>query len=154
VEQGSADVLVSAGPDWTKEQTYAGILALYRDLIHLRRNCQDTTRGLLGHRANVHHVNDDDNVIAFHRWDQGGPRDDVVVVVKIANRRHDSYRIGFPRPGTWKVRFNSDWIGDSTDFDNHAVHDTIADPTPRDGLPASAHIGIGRYTAIILSQDS
>jgi len=53
VEQGSADVLVSAGPDWTKEQTYAGILALYRDLIHLRRNCQDTTRGLLGHRVNV-----------------------------------------------------------------------------------------------------
>jgi 1,4-alpha-glucan branching enzyme len=140
--------------DWTREQTYAGIMALYRDLIHLRRNRHDTTRGLQGHRVNVYHVNDDDNVIAFHRWDQGGPRDDVVVVVNVSNRRHDSYAIGFPRPGTWKVRFNSDWTGYSPDFDNHASHDTTAGTEPRDGLRASANIGIGRYTTIILSQES
>jgi 1,4-alpha-glucan branching enzyme len=140
--------------DWTKEQRYAGILALYRDLIRLRRNWHDTTRGLRGHRVNVHHVNDDANVVAFHRWDQGGPRDDVVVVVNVADRRHDSYRIGLPRPGTWKIRFNSDWTGYSPDFDDHPGYDTTTDPISYDGMPVSATIGIGRYAAIILSQDT
>jgi 1,4-alpha-glucan branching enzyme len=140
--------------DWSKEQRYAGILALYRDLSRLRRNWHDTTRGLRGHGVNVHHVDDDANVIAFHRWDQGGPRDDVVVVINVADRRHDSYRIGFPRPGTWKVRFNSDWTGYSPDFDDHPGYDTATDPTGYDGMPVSANIGIGRYAAIILSQDS
>jgi len=140
--------------DWTKEQQYAGILALYRDLIRLRRNWHDTTRGLRGHRVNVHHVNDDAKVVAFHRWAKGGPRDDVVVVVNVADRRHDGYRIGLPRHGTWKVRFNSDWAGYSPDFDNQPGDDTVTDPAGYDGMPVSANIGIGRYTAIILSQDS
>jgi 1,4-alpha-glucan branching enzyme len=140
--------------DWTKEDTYAGIQSLYRDLIHLRRNWHDTTRGLQGHRVNVYHVNDDNNVVAFHRWDRGGPGDDVVVVVNVANQRHDSYRIGLPRPGTWKVRFNSDWTGYSSDFDDQPGFDTATDSAPRDGMPASANIGIGRYAALVLSQDA
>jgi 1,4-alpha-glucan branching enzyme len=139
--------------DWTKEQTYQGIHALYRDLIRLRRNWHDTTRGLRGHHVNVHHVNDDDNVIAYHRWDRGGPRDDVVVVVNLADRRYDSYRIGFPRAGRWRVRFNSDWHGYGADYDNHLSYDTVTEPEPRDGLAHSANVGIGRYAAIILSQD-
>ena len=28
----------------------------------------------------MHHVNYQDKVIAFHRWDRGGARDDVVVI--------------------------------------------------------------------------
>lgn len=140
--------------DWAKEQTYARILDLYRDLIHLRRNWHDTTRGMQGQHVNVHHVNDDDNVVAFHRWDRGGPRDDVIVVVNVADRRHDSYRIGLPRAGVWKVRLNSDWVGYSPDFDNHPGYDTATDPQPRDGMPYSANVGIGRYAAMVLSQDS
>ena len=139
--------------DWTKAETFKGILALYRDLIRLRRNWHDTTRGLRGHHVNVHHVNDDDNVIAYHRWDGGGPGDDVVVVVNVANRRHDSYRIGFPRGGRWRVRFNSDWTGYSPDFDNQLGYDTDAEPVPRDGMAHSGNVGIGRYAALILSQD-
>src|ERR1700745_3001494 len=37
----------SAPLDWAKLDTYAGINALYRDLIRLRRNWFDQTRGLL-----------------------------------------------------------------------------------------------------------
>lgn len=40
-------------PDWSKVERFGGIRALYRDLIRLRRNAYDTTRGLKGHNVNV-----------------------------------------------------------------------------------------------------
>ena len=62
------------------------------------------------------------------------------------------YAIGFPRPGTWHVRFNSDWSGYSPDFGNHHSYDTTAAPGGADLLPCRGNVGIGHYTAIILSQ--
>lgn len=139
--------------DWTRQHTHAGIHSMYRDLIRLRRNWHDTTRGLRGGQATVHHLNDEDNVLAYHRWNQGGPRDDVVVVLNIANRAYGNYRIGLPRPGTWRIRFNSDWAGYGPDFGTQPSYDTSTDDQPRDGMPWSAGIGIGPYTALVLSQD-
>ena len=55
--------------------------------------------GALRPRPRIFHVNEADKVIAFHRWDQGGPGDDVVVVANFANRSHEGYRIGLPREG-------------------------------------------------------
>jgi 1,4-alpha-glucan branching enzyme len=140
--------------DWTKERTYGGILRLYRDLIRLRRNWHDSTRGLTGQHVNVYHVNDADNVIAFHRSDRGGPRDDVVVVINVANSSYGNYRIGFPRRGDWRVRFNSDWSGYGQDFGNHSSYDTVAEDPPSDSMPQSGRIGIGPYSAVVYSQDA
>jgi 1,4-alpha-glucan branching enzyme len=139
--------------DWNRQQTYSGIVSLYRDLIRLRRNQSGTTAGLRGGAVSVHHLNDDDNVIAYHRWQNGGPRDDVVVVANAANRSYSSYRIGLPRPGRWRVRFNSDWPGYSNDFGSQPAFDTQTDDRPADGMPCSAGIGIGPYSTVILSQD-
>jgi 1,4-alpha-glucan branching enzyme len=138
--------------DWTKQQSYSGILTMYRDLIRLRRNWFKNTAGLKGQSLNVFHVNDAAKVIAFHRWNQGGPGDDVVVVVNMSNQSFDSYSIGFPRDGSWMVRFNSDWSGYSSDFGNHPSYDTTADQSGQDGMPYSGNVGIGPYTAIVLSQ--
>jgi 1,4-alpha-glucan branching enzyme len=139
--------------DWSKTITYSGILQLYRDLIHLRRNWFNNTRGLLGQNVNVHHTNDGAKLIAFHRWNQGGQGDDVVVVLNFADRGYSSYTIGFPRPGRWRVRFNSDWNGYSSDFQNWSSYDTDANGQPLDGMDYSGNIGIGPYSAIIMSQD-
>ena len=139
--------------DWTKKDTYVGILQLYRDLIRLRRNRDATTGGLAGHHTNAHHVNDKEKVIAFHRWNNGGPRDDVIVMVNMANRPLDGYKIGFPRAGKWEVRFNSDWSGYDPSFSNHRAKDVVAKRGKKDGMPFSGIIGIGPYSAIILSQD-
>ncbi len=139
--------------DWSKAGRYAGILNLYRDLIRLRRNWYDHTRGLRGQEVNVFHVNDQDKVLAFHRWEHGGPRDDVVVVINAANRAYDAYTIGFPRRGDWKVRLNSDWNGYSPDFGNHPSSHLMADGPAQDNLPCSGGVGFGPYTAVILSQD-
>ena len=65
--------------DWSKRHRHAGLLQLHRDLIRLRRNGDDTTRGLRGPRITVHHRGHDARVLAYHRWEAGGPRDDVIV---------------------------------------------------------------------------
>lgn len=139
--------------DWTKAQTYSGILAMYRDMIRLRRNAFSSTAGLKGQSLNVFHVNDAAKVLAFHRWDRGGSGDDVIIVLNFANQSYDSYLIGFPRQGLWRVRFNSDWNGYSPDFTNHPSPDPTAGQPGRDGMPFSASIAFGPYTALILSQD-
>jgi 1,4-alpha-glucan branching enzyme len=140
--------------NWSDATTYAGILQLYRDLIQLRRDWHNTTRGLRGDGLNVFHINDSDKFIAFHRWSEGGPLDDVVVALNFANRAYTSYTIGLPRVGQWRVRFNSDWAGYDPEFGSWLGYDTETHEGGRDGMPAAANIGIGPYTALILSQDS
>jgi 1,4-alpha-glucan branching enzyme len=140
--------------DWDRATNYSGIRQMYRDLIELRRNELAETAGLLGPHARVYHLNDDDNVIAFHRWRSGGPRDDVVVVVNFGNRAYREYTIGFPRRGEWRVRFNSDCKAYDTGFDDHPSDTVHAYGDPRDGLETSGTVSIGKYTAIILSQSA
>ncbi len=139
--------------DWSKMETFGGILQLYRDLIRLRKNVDRKTRGLTGQHVHVHHVNQFDKVIAFHRWEAGGPGDSVVVVANAADRAYDSYRIGFPQAGLWKVRFNSDWAGYDDSFGNQPSFDATAHPEARDGMPAAGNVGLGPYSVVILSQD-
>lgn len=139
--------------DWTKLDRFPGIHHLYRDLVRLRRNGHENTRGLRGAGVRAHHVNDDDKVVAFHRWDEGGPGDDVIVIANFANRAWDDYRVGVPREGEWQVRFNSDWNGYSPDFGNHHSWRAEAEDIPWDGMPLSIGVGLGPYTALILSQD-
>ncbi len=141
--------------DWSKKDKFKGIWDLYQALIRLRRNWFNNTRGLRGQHVNVHHVNNDDKVIAFHRWEHGGPGDDVVVVLNFSDRTYNSYTLGFPRKGTWYVRFNSDWQGFSPDFSNHPGYDTTAGRAiwgDTDGMPFAGNVGIGPYSALILSQ--
>jgi 1,4-alpha-glucan branching enzyme len=139
--------------DWTKLDRFPGIHQMYRDLVHLRRNAWGTTRGLRGRNVQVHHVNDADKVVAFHRWWAGGPGDDVIVIANFANRAYEEYRVGVPRGGEWKVRFNGDWDGYSPNFGSHHSWHAEAEDIPWDGMPFSIGIGLGPYTALILSQD-
>ncbi|MEM6821156.1 MAG: alpha-amylase family glycosyl hydrolase [Verrucomicrobiota bacterium] len=138
--------------DWSYKETYSGIFHLYRDLIRLRRNWHNHTRGLRGNHINVFHMNHTDKVIAYHRWDQGGMGDDVIVVLNLSGRVHSNYQIGMPTGGTWWLRFNSDWAGYDPSFGNHPSFDTTAYAEPRDGLAHTASIHIEAYSALIYSQ--
>lgn len=150
--------------DWDKSEKFSGLLRMYRDLIHLRLNRFGSTRGLTGSGLNTFHQNQADNVIAYHRWYQGGPGDDVVVVVNLSHRPHLNYQLGFPTAGTWRLRLNSDWHGYSHAFGNQACSDAVAvgsDSEPpegehrvqRDGFPATAMLNIGPYSVLVFSQD-
>ncbi|TRY17094.1 1,4-alpha-glucan branching protein [Tessaracoccus rhinocerotis] len=140
--------------DWERNARFRGIELLYRNLIDLRLNRSGHTRGLTGRGLNVFHVNDDDNVLGFHRWFDGGPGDDVVVVVNLSNNSYEGYRMGMPAEGLWKLRLNSDakayspLFGDFDSFDVTAFHEED------DDLPAHANIDIGPYTVLIYSQEA
>jgi 1,4-alpha-glucan branching enzyme len=139
--------------DWAKDSTYAGIKLMYTDLIKLRRNWFNNTRGLRGHNVNVFHVNHTDKVVAFHRWDQGGSGDDVVVVCNFRDQLRENYRIGLPQSGVWRVRFNSDWNGYSSDFGNVFSPDVTGENVAWDGMNFSGITKIAPYSVLILSKD-
>lgn len=139
--------------DWDEAKDFRGITRLYRDLIRLRLNKAGTARGLAGRGLVIHRIDEAAKLIAFHRFDQGGPGDDVVVVMSFAHEPRPAYRLGFPHAGNWKLRLNTDWQGYSGDFGDFASHDAEAEPGEHDGLPCSAEIAIGPYTALVFSQD-
>lgn len=150
--------------DWHKSEEFSGLVRMYRDLIHLRLNRWGSTRGLSGSGLNTFHQNQADNVLAYHRWHQGGPGDDVVVVVNLSHLAHENYKLGFPSPGTWRTRLNSDWNGYSRAFGNQACPDVVAaierrhesqdaGAAERDGFPATGTIAIGPYSVLVFSQD-
>lgn len=139
--------------DWSLMEDQYGIFGMYRDLMALRRNRLGVTHGLCGQNVHVFHFDNSAKLLAFHRWENQGPKDSVVVVLNITNRIHDEYTIGFPRAGVWKTRFNSDSYTYGPDFANHHSPDVEACDAEADGLPCSGKINIGPYTAVIFSQD-
>ncbi len=139
--------------DWSKASTHAGILRLHDDLIALRRDRRGRTRGLRGPGIAILRADDDEKIVAFHRWADGGPGDDVVIVANLANRTVVDLRIGMPAPGRWRVRLNSDSSEYAWDFGGHEALDTEADGPPSDGQAQSALVSVGPYSMVILSQD-
>ncbi len=138
--------------DWSKATTFAGIRSMYRDLIAMRKNAGGVTRGLTGPNTNVFHVDNGAKLVAWHRWMDGGERDDVLVVANFANAGRTNYRIGVPRSGLWRCRFNSDWSGYDAGFGTWPAVDIGAENIPWDGMPYSMVISIGPYTGLVYSQ--
>jgi hypothetical protein len=129
----------------------AGMVRLLRDLAALSRNEHGTTRGLTGQQVNVFHINNHDKVLAFHRFAEGGSRDSTVVLINLSGNSFNSYSIGLPEGGTWKVRFNSDWKGYDEEFGGQESHDSNAVSGGLDNMSHQGHFGLGAYSTVILS---
>jgi 1,4-alpha-glucan branching enzyme len=138
--------------DWDQQEMFRGIVRLYRDLIRLRLNQQGVTHGLCGQFTQAYHLNEERKMLAFHRWDRGGPGDDVVVIANFFHESQDEYTIGFPGEGKWNLRFNSDWHAYSEIFAGHHSQDTEAESVGRDGLPFQGTVSIAPYSVLIYSQ--
>ena len=138
--------------DWDKRESFRGVVRLYRDLIALRLNKGGMSKGLSGQHVHVTHVHDDMNMIAFRRWMEGGPGDDVMVVANFQREPRENYTIGFPEAGAWKLLLNSDWTGYSEQFTGYPSGDVTAEPGEYDGLPAKATFGIGPYSVLIFAR--
>jgi 1,4-alpha-glucan branching enzyme len=130
-----------------------GFPELVRDLVRLRRNWDDTTRGLSGRGLDVFHCNEVSRVAAWHRWADIGPGDDVIVVANLSGNSYPAYRLGFPDDGLWRLRFSSDDASYSSLFGGQPSHDVTAQFTPVDAQPASAEVPIPPYSLLVFSQD-
>ncbi|MGB3023364.1 MAG: alpha-amylase family glycosyl hydrolase [Candidatus Saccharimonadales bacterium] len=133
--------------EWDKAERFAGIVQAHRDLIDLRLNRRGTTRGLLGQSVAIFHNNPANHVIGYHRWDQGGPRDDVLVLVNFSDQHFDSYDVVLPRTGNWQVRFNSSWRGYNEEFHEILIDSLQTDESNR------ASLSLPRRSVLIFSQD-
>ena len=139
--------------DWGRCERYSGIVQLYRDLVRLRRNWFDNTKGLQGRNVNCHHINDAEKVLAMHRWDKGGAGDDVIVVFNFSNQTLGDYRIGFPEGGRWTLRLNTDSQQYDPDFGVASSFDTTADGSAQDGFKHSGTVALPPYSAVVYSKD-
>ena len=123
-------------------------LRFTQDLTRLRWN-QPALRG-----DNVHafHVNNQNRVIAFHRWLEGSGQD-VIVVATLAEATLFNYEIGFPFAGHWVEVFNSD------------VYDNFVNPSvagngggvsasggPLHGFPAFASVVIPANGVVVFAR--
>lgn len=132
--------------DWDQAEKFTGIIEAHKHLIALRKNAHNNTAGLIAQNVSIIHADWDNRVLAYHRWDQGGPGDDVIIIINFGNKTHEDYRLHFPRSGTWRVRFNSSWKGYSPDFKD----------VPLDAVEANdenAAVKLAPYSSLILSQD-
>lgn len=139
--------------DWTRPEEFPGVLAAHRDLLRLRRNLDGVSRGLQGQNVHVHHVDEAANVIAFRRWYDGGPGDDVVVVCNVSSEPRIGVHIGVPTDGWWRLRFNSDWEGYGPDFGVTPAFDAEAHADGCDGEPADIVVDVAPYSMLVYSRD-
>ncbi len=136
---------------WDRTNTHAGIVQAYSDLIHLRRNLGGTTPGLQGAGVGVHHIDNQNKVVAYVRWDRGGQADDVVAVANFSAVDFDrgDYGVRFPSAGTWVRRFNGDSKTYGSDFGDFG-----ADQVEAAGEPPSAAVDMGKYSLQIFSKQA
>ncbi|QGU00926.1 1,4-alpha-glucan branching enzyme GlgB [Corynebacterium kalinowskii] len=139
--------------DWSRDENYAGIANLYRDLINLRLNRSQSTRGLTGQNTAILKADDEANFLVFHRWAEGGVGDDVVVVVNLDSEVREKVDIGLPA-GTekWTLRFNSDAKHYSSLFGGFASYDMESYEGGLDGQPRHGNLSIAPYTVLIYSR--
>ncbi len=133
--------------EWDKAATYGGMVLAHQHLIDLRLNSQKTTAGLTGQHTAVFHQDDNNGVIGYHRWDDGGAGDDVLVIANFGDQAHETYQLHFPVAGEWKVRFNSTWNGYSPDFHQIDI-DMVTTDESRIGT-----LNLSQYAILVLSQD-
>lgn len=136
-----------AALEWQKTEKYAGIVTAHRHLLDLRHNRYGHTGGLQGQSTALFHVNTDGLVIGYHRWNNGGVSDDVIVIANFSSTDYSHYAMQFPLGGKWHIRFNSSWRGYSKDF--RGGHQSIIH-TDKD---STAHFSLPAYTLYILSQE-
>jgi 1,4-alpha-glucan branching enzyme len=132
--------------DWQDTDRFAGTILAHKHLIALRKNSYGNTRGLVSQNISITHLNEESKILAYHRFDQGGPHDDALIIINFANKQQKNYGLNFPRNGKWIVRFNGDWDGYDPDFKNLGPADIQVENN-------TGAIDIAPYSVLILSQD-
>ena len=98
-------------------------------------------------------MNNEQKVIAYHRWGKSGPENSVVVIVNFSTSLLQDYTIGFPADGEWAVRFNSDSKFYDKEFTGSGPVAVAASGPGLDGQPFQGVLTIAPYSVLILSQE-
>jgi 1,4-alpha-glucan branching enzyme len=145
VDPRGPNLLSWNGLDTPQDSSMRDHLRFTKDLIRLRRGLP----ALRSDNVRTFYQSDNDRVIAYHRWREG-TGDDVIVVASFAETTRTGYQIGFPAPGLWKERFNSDvydhWVNPQVAGNGGGV---FAQGRALHGFPASAEIVIPANSVVV-----
>ncbi len=139
--------------DWGKADRNAGFLHLVRQLIEMRRNLSGVTGGLSGRHTEMIRVDNDRKFLAYHRWSDGDPGGETVVIINLRASAVWGVPIGLPRAGHWRLRCNTDSPMFGPDLGTVHASDLDTEPHGCDGYSQGALVNIGAYAALIYSQD-
>ena len=145
-----------ASPDWAllDDPGHKGIQSLLRDLNHLYAEAPALHAKDSDPSGFAWVVGDDraNSVFAYRRSGPDEARPMIVVLNMTPVVRHD-YRVGVPRAGGWRERFNSDATvyGGSGVGNGGMVHAT---DDARHGMPASVSLTLPPLAAIILEPEA
>src|SRR5258708_16703930 len=136
VDPRGPNLLSWNGLDTPQDSTMRDHLRFTKDLIRLRRYLP----ALRSDNDHAFYQSHSHMVISYHRW-RDGSGDDVIVVASFAETTWTGYRIGFPSPGFWKERFNSDvydhWVNPQVAGNGGGV---VAEGRGLHGFSASAEV--------------
>jgi 1,4-alpha-glucan branching enzyme len=138
--------------DWSNLDRYPGIDTLYHDLVALDLDRGGLCAGLRGNNVRVFLQDNATKLMAYHRWQSGGPGDDVVVVANFSEQPAQGAIVGFPSRGTWTARFNSDDVRYSPDYGGAGSAQVQADGPARQGMAASGRVDVAPYSVVVFSQ--
>jgi 1,4-alpha-glucan branching enzyme len=114
-------------------------------LIRLRRS----EPALRSETLSVLYVNEENRILAFHRWLPGIGRD-VVVVASLNDHTFSSYELPWPGAGGWREILNSDAYDDYPANGNGGG--IGAYDNPRDGQPATARLLIPSNSILVFAR--
>lgn len=101
---------------------------------------------------NIFHVDHENKVLAFQRWQEDQADSSVVVIANFGSRNMEGYTVGFPAAGEWSTRFNSNSQLYDDNFDDMGIAQVMAEEQGADGLPAMASVNLPAYALLILTR--
>ena len=133
---------------WDYKEKYNDYYQACKDMTWIRRSAPALRSNS---NQNIFHVNEKDNVIAWHRWTANG--DDLVIIANFNNNSFDDYCIGMPQGGEWVESFNSDssFYGGGN-FGNSGK--VVTNNQQRDGMPFSTCFKVPRMGIMVLSKNT
>lgn len=95
--------------DWTKRTRHAGLVALHRDLIRLRRNRDGAGIALKGLGVEVPVQDDQRKLLVYWRWHEREPDRRMVIALNLSGQPMNAAVVPFPSAGPWVTRLYTDW---------------------------------------------
>ncbi|HEX6986734.1 MAG TPA: alpha amylase C-terminal domain-containing protein, partial [Planctomycetaceae bacterium] len=139
--------------DLRRTERFAGFLRFHKELIALRKNAGGTTAGLTGPHIEIIRADTTTGVLAWRRWKDGGPGDDVLVVANFSREPRIGDAIGVPSAGRWRVRLDSESPRFGDGLGAVECPDPTATADPYDGQPFRIRVSLGPWGVVVLSQD-
>ena len=141
--------------DWGKRTRHAGLLALHRDLIRLRRNLDSHGPALKGLEVEIPVQDENRKLLVYWRWHSQSPNERMVIAVNLSAQPQLAV-VSFPSEGPWVTRLNTDGVkyGGASKDDNAPFNFSAPPYKGRVSLaPYSARIFTLADPAVAAKQD-